>query len=291
MTKRIAAIAAVHALLRLAALAADPAESLPDKRGFSLTNPTPDALLRDLSTDRPDKTESAYTVDAGRFQVELDALSYTHDRDRSGGGDTRTKTLACVTTNLKLGLRHDLDVQLVVESFMRVRTEDRATGTTTRQSGFGDTTIRVKKNFWGNDRGPTALAVMPFVKLPTNRGDLGNNAVEAGIIVPLAVELPAGWGMGLMTEVDWLRDDTGNGRHATFVNSITFGHDIAGDLGGYIEVFTERSTESKARWVTTLDLGFTYGIGKNIQLDAGVNIGFTKAADDVGVFVGFSRRF
>jgi hypothetical protein len=39
--------------------------------------------LRELTTDRPDATESPFTIDAGRLQLELEAVSYT--RDRSGG--------------------------------------------------------------------------------------------------------------------------------------------------------------------------------------------------------------
>ena len=34
-----------------------------DKSQFNLFNPTPAALMRAMSTDRPDTTESAYTVD------------------------------------------------------------------------------------------------------------------------------------------------------------------------------------------------------------------------------------
>jgi hypothetical protein len=36
-----------------------------NKNRYHLLAPTPRSELRDLSTDRPDKTESAYTVDAG----------------------------------------------------------------------------------------------------------------------------------------------------------------------------------------------------------------------------------
>jgi len=32
-----------------------------DKSGYNLFRPTPDALLREMATDRPDKTESAFT--------------------------------------------------------------------------------------------------------------------------------------------------------------------------------------------------------------------------------------
>ena len=44
-------------------------------------------------------------------------------------------------------------------------------------------------------------------------------------------------------------------------------------------------------WVGTVDLGLTYALTKNIQLDAGVNIGVTRAADDWNPFVGISFRF
>jgi hypothetical protein len=40
-----------------------------------------------------------------------------------------------------------------------------------------------------------------------------------------------------------------------------------------------------------VDLGLTYGLTKNLQLDGGVNIGLTKSADNVNLFVGVSRRF
>ena len=49
-----------------AALIISSAETLAaDKSSYSLFNPTPDSALRDMATDRPDKTESPYTVDAG----------------------------------------------------------------------------------------------------------------------------------------------------------------------------------------------------------------------------------
>jgi hypothetical protein len=98
--------------------------------------------------------------------------------------------------------------------------------------------------------------------------------------------------MGLMTEVDFLRGEPGDGRyHASFVNSITFAHDIWGKLGGYVEFFSEVSAERGSRWIGTVDLGLTYALTDDIQLDAGVNIGATKSADDINPFVGLSWRF
>ena len=58
-----------------------------DKSIYHLFNPTPRGLLRDLSTDRPDMTESPYTVDAGRFQIEMSFADFTYDREN---GETQT---------------------------------------------------------------------------------------------------------------------------------------------------------------------------------------------------------
>ena len=35
--------------------------------------------MREMSTDRPDKTESPYTVDAGHFQIEWDLFNFERD--------------------------------------------------------------------------------------------------------------------------------------------------------------------------------------------------------------------
>jgi hypothetical protein len=42
------------------------------KNCYTPFNPTPESLLRELATDRSDKTERPITVDAGHFQFEMD---------------------------------------------------------------------------------------------------------------------------------------------------------------------------------------------------------------------------
>lgn len=243
--------------------------------------------LRDLSTDRPDKTESPYTVDAGHFQVELDLATYTRERD----GGVRTETFGVAPVNLKLGLTPSTDLQLVVEPFVRQTVTDRTSGRRRRTTGFGDVTVRLKHNLFGNDGGPAALALMPFVKLPTASKALGNGAAEFGLIVPLALSVSDRVGVGLMTEIDLNEESDGRGYAPSFVNSATVSFDLTDRVGLYTELFTERGTERGARWVVTGDAGLTYAVGENTQLDTGVNLGLTDAAEDIQVFIGLSRRF
>ena len=275
------------ALFGLVAMDRADAGSPPDKSSFNLFRPTPDALLREMATDRPDKTESAYTVDAGHYQVEMDILAYTYDRS----DDETVKTLNIAPLNLKVGVLNNVDLQIIVESYNIQRTADRVAGTSSRISGFGDLLLRTKINLWGNDGGPTALSVMPFVKFPTNQHGLGNDAVEGGIIFPFAMELPAEWGLGAQVEVDQVRDSNNSGYHQEYGSTITVSHDIVGKLGGYVELFSNVSTEAKADWIATFDFGFTYALSRDIQLDAGMNIGLTDAADDFNPFIGLSMRY
>ncbi len=262
-----------------------------DKSGYHLFNPTPREYMREMSTDRPDKTESPYTVDAGHFQIEMDFFTFTRDRDTSGGADTRVESWAVAPINFKIGLLNSVDLQTVIETYNFVETDDRVAGTKTRQSGFGDLTSRLKVNLWGNDGGSTALAMMPYVKAPTNQDQLGNNSVEGGLILPLGVELPAGFGLGIMPQIDIVRNDGRSGHHAEIVNTLTVGRTLIGELGMYVEFFSAVSTEDDSPWVGTFDMGFTYGLTPDIQLDAGVNIGVTDSADDINPFFGISMRF
>src|SRR5438552_1934758 len=76
-----------------------------------LFHPTPAGSLREMTTDRPDKTESPYTLDAGHFQFEMDLVNYTHDHDRSNGADAQTDAFAFGPVNLKVGLLDRIDFQ------------------------------------------------------------------------------------------------------------------------------------------------------------------------------------
>ena len=268
-----------------APLFASAVHAQPDKSGYTLFNPTPRDQMRELSTDRPDQTESPYSVDAGHWQIEFDFANYTHDDE----GGVRTDTLNVSPVNVKLGLTNSTDIQFVFDSYSRERV--RAAGTTTTTRDWGDLTIRVKHNIWGNDGGDTAFAAMPFVKVPLQIGDAGNDLVEGGLILPLAVSLPRGWGMGLMTEFDLLADQTGNDRHLEWINTITFSHDITSQLGGYVEFVSAHSYENGNDWIAQADLGLTYAINADTQLDAGCNFGVTREAPDVQPFLGLTLRY
>ncbi len=259
-----------------------------DKSQYHLFHPTPRDQLREMSTDRPDQTESAYTVDAGHFQVELDAVCAVFDRDRSNSGDVET-TAWGTSLNLKAGLLNNVDLQFILDPYATVKVKDLTTGAENTASGFGEFQTRLKVNLWGNDGGKTALAVMPFVKWPLPESGLRNGNTEGGIIVPWAVELPAGWGLGGITEFDFVSDDRG-GRATEYFNTIALSHDLWGPLGGYVELAAGVSPVEDGGWLGQVDVGFTYAVNEDVQLDFGCNFGVTKSAPDFNPFIGLSWR-
>jgi hypothetical protein len=255
-----------------------------DKSRFHLFHPTPRGLMREMTTDRPDQTESPYTVDAGHFQMEMDFFKFTYEHQSPDVGWTETWNIAPV--NLKVGLLNNVDLQMVLDDYIHERTA--APGN--NNSGFGNITARLKINLWGNDGGSTAFGIMPYVKLPLDSSSLRNGRTEGGIILPLGVGLPGGWNLGLMTEVDFVSDDAG-GDETEWVNSITFSHDLLGQFAGYAEFFSVVGTARDFDWQGQIDVGFTCAVAEDVQFDFGCNFGFTESAPDFQPFAGFSVRF
>lgn len=266
-SRRRPAFPVLTALLMGAAVAAPAAEPAPK--------------LRELSTDRPDATESPFTVDAGHVQLEMDAATYT--RNRLDG--VRTTEFQFAPLNLRYGVTPDAEVGIFltphVEATERVRG-----GAKTRVRGIGDTTLRAKFNLWGNEGGPSAFGVMVDVKVPTAANGLGNDKVESALTLPYAFELGAGWEGAAMTSFE--NAITGRGRRGVWVNTITFGHDLAENLGGFVEL---TSSAGDGAHVATFNFGVTRKLSARTQLDAGAYVGISRTAPDLTVFLGLARKF
>lgn len=258
-----------------------------NKAQYTLVNPTPREHLRDMEA----LYEGPYTVDAGHFQMEMYLFGFFHDEEADGKSRVRTETWAVAPVTFKLGVLNNVDAQLAVVPHINVRTEDGNMGEVTHQSGFGDLTARAKVNLWGNDAGRTALAITPFIRFPTSEENLGTYAVEGGLIVPIAIELPHGFWLGFAPEFGWLRDEDGAGYHLDVSSRNYLWHELVGPLSGYVEFDPQADTENPEEWSGVLGIGLSYRATPNLQLDAGLMFGVTRAAPDVNVFLGTSYRW
>lgn len=241
--------------------------------GISIAGAQTEAL-RPLSTDRPDVTESPYTVDAGHYQFELEIGALTRD-----GGEN---SYSLGELNAKYGVDASTDVQFVLPLYNHI-----AGGA----EGFGDMQIRVKRNLWGNDEGDTALAVMPFIQLPTGADGISSDKVEGGIIVPFGFEGAGGWGYGIQAELDVLADDAGSGHHFSFLTSATAAHALTESVGAFFELVAVFSEGAEATSEYYFNTGLTWGVTETLQFDGGMRVGLSNDSEDFTPFVGVSAKF
>jgi hypothetical protein len=66
---------------------------------------------------------------------------------------------------------------------------------------------------------------------------------------------------------------------------------IGRDLTGYVKFFGLVSAEKHSGWIGVLGTGLTYWLSDNFQLNAGMNFGLTRAADEYNPFVGLAFGF
>jgi len=263
-----------------------------DRGPYTLLHPVPDSQLREMTTDRPDITESAFTVDAGHVQFETTLFGYARSaRDASGAA---SDSYELGTTNIRIGLTSNVEAGLVWQPYGVVRTHGGLDGTV-RQSGIGGLELRGKINLWGNDtfeKSGSALALLPFVAFPTDRHNgISPEFAEGGLIVPFAVKLPQKFELATNVGVVWTRADAADDYHAEYLASASLSYEWTEKLGTYYEVAGRFNTGDPRGDVVVLSTGITYQLGKNVQLDAGVVVGVTPAADRIAPFTGLSVRF
>jgi len=236
--------------------------------------------VRPLSTDRPDRTESPYSVPRGWIQVESDLVGW----GRINGDNERVTGTSLLTINAKYGLTHRVDMQVLFSPWVRL--EEELVGTPpTRSSGTGPLGLRAKINLAGNDGKGPALALLPFAFVPT-RGDAVFDKVTWGLVTPLAIAVGSNATLSAMLGV--VRVD---GEDTWALASVSLGTAIAGDFAGFVELYSSRSSfESDAIDDATIDAGITYAPGDNWQLDVGVYRGLATETEDWRVFVGASAR-
>lgn len=238
--------------------------------------------LREMTTDRPDATESPFTVNPGHVQLEMDFVNF--GRDREAGDEVEEWEAA--PFNLRFGVSESFEVGVFVTPFRSVA-ETPATGARVRSEGLGGPVLRAKWNFIGNDGGEVALGLLADVKVPIGERAVSNREWEGAVMLPVAFEIGGGWEGAAMTGMEVVYSDAGE-HGVVWSNTITAGRAIAEKLGMFVEL---TSSTGDGTHVATGNVGFTFRVHENLQYDAGVNLGLTEAATDAQAFVGMARRW
>lgn len=274
-------------LLPILSWAQAPTKSSPyDSAHFSWRKPVPRNRLRELQPDRPGVTESPFTVDAGHFQLEMDALRLINS---GSGNDDKTRELHLAYSMLKLGLSRRTDLQLEVPfySVAKQRPAD-ADDWQERHAGFGDVTVRVKHNFVGDDQlGTFAMSVIGYVRLPSG-GAVGDGATEYGVVLPIDVELSDKANLEAQLETDLNYDRETGQRYVRLVPSMALEYDFTDKVGLVTEAVAMWNTEQR-RWQTSANIAPIFKLTPNLQLDLGTHLALNRLTDHE-YFVGVTFR-
>jgi hypothetical protein len=262
----------------------------PAQSTFSLFDPVPADQLRSFATDRPTKSDSPYTVDAGHFQVEMDAVNWSYHRDSLA--KTTSSNLLILDPALKAGIAPDMDIEFDLVPVTLNHTHDRNDGTRSSSVGFGDLVTRLKLNVIGNDHGNEVLAIVPYVKAPTACDGCGNNHWEGGATLPFILILPSDWTLNVTNEADLQENADPHGMHMNYQSLINLSHPLLLDsLTAYGEFWTDTDRDHGMRRQYSLDFALAWLAAVDFQVDAGINLGLNPATTGLQAYCGLSRRF
>ncbi len=272
--------------------AAHSPSSKPDKSQYNLFNPTPDNLLRDFSSSRPDQTTGPRSVDAGHFYLET-GVSYGLNL-----GSTRTDTwTAFQSTHVRAGLTNDIELELIYDGLDNTRTQTVRPGKTrTDNTVDGSTALTVRTRFVliGNDTKGFALGIHPEIILPTVSHHAASEYTQGDVIVAAQFKLPAGFSATVNATPGIVRNANDTDYEFGFTSGVTLYHDLfrkQDRVQAYVEYYDTLVTGAAATDARQVDVGVRWRPLKNLQFDAGCNFGVSTDATDYQPFAGIVARF
>lgn len=244
--------------------------------------------LRDFCADRPGLGTPACTLDRGRVMVEVGLADWTLDRS----GPQRTDTVTFADTLVRIGLDTQTEAQVGWATFGIQRQRDGLAGTVDHSRGVGDVTLALRRNLGNPDGSGLSVAVMGAGTLPTGGQTIGAGDWGASLLVPMSLDLPGDLNLQVTPEVDAAVDEDRHGRHMAYGSVVGLQVPVGKTLSatGELSVFRDNDPgEHATKSIAGLSLGWQRG--KNLQFDAGANIGLNRTTDDLELYVGIARRF
>ncbi len=240
-----------------------------------------------ICTDRPTKSNFACTVDQGHFQYEADLLNGSFLRF----GGVTTDTYLATNPTLKYGVSKTIDIEVNIAPYEVVHTHDKF-GSTNTISGVGDLYLRLKWNAYNSTDGKLSLSVLPYIKAPTARLGIGNEAVEGGMIFPINYKLTDKITLTTVPEFDAYKDSNGDSRHLNTAQLINVGYSLPHDVTVYGELWGDWNVDP-VRTIRqySADAAVAWSLTKYLQVDAGLNFGLNRYTPGVQAYFGISQKF
>lgn len=240
-----------------------------------------------LITDRPDQTESAFTVASGLFQIEG---GWGYGERRTEGEDLDFQ--AFPQALLRIGLNPIFELRLGIPGIEIERT--RTASGATSQEGLVDATLGLKVVI-AKERGiRPQTAFLGTLSVPSGDDEFTSRRVDPSFRFTFSNTLNSRLSLGYNVGMIWR---TQPDSQATLISqslfdwTVALGISVNDRIGVFVEAFGIAPQESELRTRTSFDTGITYLLTPRLQLDASVAAGLSSAAADWAVSLGASFRF
>jgi len=237
-----------------------------------------------ISPDRPNVAASSQVVGHGRVQLEIGA-----NWDRLRDDDPQIRTLSTPAL-LRLGLGDKTELRVESDGRTIEHGIDPPTGARTTTAGWAATSIGFKWRFAEGDGRYPALGLIGKVVLPTGNSALRGRGLLPQVELAAEWELPKDWSLAVTPGIgrDW--DDHG-ARFSYAILAASLGKRFTERVQGFLEVAAPQiAPASHGGKQMQVDVGASWLLNKNCQVDAMVVRGLNKNTPDLSLAFGLSLR-
>ncbi len=237
----------------------------------------------DISTDRPDQSESPYLVDKGYFQTEIGGSIEKVDEFDSPIGPFKVFSHSYPSLLLRYGLSGNVELRFAAEflqeELSNVEVSDQ------NQTGFSPLTIGAKISLFKEKKSMPETSLILSISIPFKenspfQSDFIGTDFRFVMTNNLSKRFTLSYNIG---------GEFGAGAPgATGIYTVSLGALIVNKLGGFVELygFMPQKFSPDHRF----DAGLTYLILKNVQVDASFGFGISERSPDYFVGGGVSVR-
>ncbi|HMQ78384.1 MAG TPA: transporter [Ignavibacteria bacterium] len=234
--------------------------------------------VEDISTDRPDQSESPYLMDKGYFQIEAGVTSENDEPVK----DFKTNTLSAPSILLRYGIAKNVELRGGIEI---INSKTTVSGTSTSENGMGPIMAGTKIKLFSEKGSMPETALLLSITIPFK----DNSAFQSDYIgtefrFAMTNNLTKRFSLSYNIGGEFGAGAPG----ATGLYTIALGASLVNKLSGFVELygFMPQKTSPDHRF----DAGLTYLILKNVQIDAAFGFGISEKSPDFFVGGGVSVR-
>ena len=204
-------------------------------------------LYSQISTDRPNQTESPFTLPLGHIQIET--------------GISIEDSQSNINTLFRIGIINGIEVRLNTNYLMNDNI------TALKKSSFSDFEVGAKFKIWGESNDKTKIGFLSHLSIPSAPEVFSNN--EYGLLSRVLVshdlknDSQIGYNLGY---------NKYNNYDGQFVYTLAYGMSL-GSFGVFFELFGDESSNHSH---LNFDSGITYLIDSDKQLDLSIGRGLNN---------------